>query len=87
MGELQRLDHRGSVARKGRLDLFGADGKDRRAGVEPVETQAEIGTGVIAARPDILDDGAHIGLDILRDLALGGQKRGKAGFEIRRRWH
>jgi hypothetical protein len=48
-----------------------------------VETLAEIMQGVITALADFGDDRADIGLDIHGDFSLRGQKRGKAGFEIR----
>jgi hypothetical protein len=83
MGELQRRDHLRIGRRKGSLDLIGTDSKTCCAGVEPVKAQAELVQCRVTAGSDLLDDGAHIGLDILGNLALGGQERGKTGLEIR----
>ncbi len=68
-----------------RLDLAGRDAQRRpQSSVDPVEFRVSLDQGGIAARGDIVDDGARRGLDVGRHLALGGEEGRKSMVKNRR---
>ena len=52
--------------------------------VDAVEAQRIFGKRFVAARAHVLDDRRRRGVDVGRELALGGDERREAPLEIRR---
>ncbi|MEZ0021109.1 hypothetical protein ABIE76_005756 [Sinorhizobium fredii] len=63
------------------VDLGRADRHGRDAEIHAVEAGGIIGERRVAAGADVVDDGAHHGVDVFGNLPLGGQERGEVTFE------
>ena len=83
VGEAQRVEILGTTSLHGGGDLVGRDPQAETAEVDTVESLRKPDQRGVAIGAHLLDDGAHDGVDVLRHLALGGEQRGKGGFEIR----
>ena len=81
--EGQRIE-RAAVAGGGRgVDIGLRHAHAELVEIDAVEFLAELDQRAVAVLPHVVDDGAHRLLDVLRGLALGGEKSGKARREIR----
>ena len=80
--ELERIQRRGIAGLDRGLDLGGRDAKAGCIQRQPVELCRGLEQGRVAALGHVVDDGARGGLDIGRDLALGGEEGRKSLVKI-----
>src|SRR3954465_4956681 len=82
--QVERIERAAVARRRGSIDFGGSNAQAQLGGVNAVELAGQFGQRAVAVVADVGDDGAHRLLDVLRGLALGGEKSGKARGKIRR---
>ncbi len=81
-GKFQRSDDLRINRVKGGVDFLERDAHGGGRQIEAVKFSGIVGERLVAARAHIIDDRAHNGVNVLGDLALGGQERSEPAFEI-----
>jgi hypothetical protein len=76
-GELQRGERAGLARCGGGRELAGGDAQPDGGEIDPIEFAAELDQRGVATRHHVGDDRLDGVLDVLRGLALGGEKGGK----------